>query len=122
MFAAGEGGEGVEGGAWVRVGVEAEVAFGSDAAPVAGEEGAAEEVGPDGEVVEAPFIALGSDADEAGVVGEEGELVGRGHGEGLSGGLGFIRREVYQRGCYGGNGNCSGGAVYLGLRGVSVTL
>ena len=58
-FAAGEGGEGVEGGAWVRVGVEAEVAFGSDAAPVAGEEGAAEEVGPDGEVVEAPFIALG---------------------------------------------------------------
>ena len=97
-FAAGEGGEGVESGAWVWVGVEAEVAFGSDAPPVAGEEGAAEEVGPDGEVVEAPFVALGPDADEASVVGEEWELVGFGHGEGLSGVLGFIHRELYQMG------------------------
>jgi hypothetical protein len=49
-------------------------------------------------VVEAPFVALGPDADEAGVVGEEGELVGFGHGEGLSGVLGFIHRELYQMG------------------------
>ena len=62
------------------MGIETEAALGSDAAPVAGEEGAAEEVGPDGETVEAPFVAFGTDAGEMGVVGEEGELDGFGHG------------------------------------------
>ena len=78
-----EAGECVEGGAGVRVGVEAEAAFCADAAPLAGEEGVAEEVWPDGEAVEAPFVALGADAGEAGLVGEEGELDRFGHGRGF---------------------------------------
>ena len=61
------------------------MAFGSDAPPVAGEEGAAEEVWPDGEVVEAPFVALGPEAGEAGVVGEEGGWQGSAMGRAFRG-------------------------------------
>ena len=78
-FAAGEPGEGVEGGAGVGVRVEADAALGADAAPVAGEQGAAEQVGPDGEAVEAPLVALGPDAGERRLVGEQRELERLGH-------------------------------------------
>jgi hypothetical protein len=43
----GEPGECVDSGAGVRVGIEADAALGADAAPLAGEQGAAEQVGPD---------------------------------------------------------------------------
>ena len=61
---AGELGEGVDGGAGVGVGIEADAALGADAAPLAGEQRAAEQVGPDRQAVEAPFVALGPDAGE----------------------------------------------------------
>ena len=58
----GEAGEDIEGGAGIWVGVEAYAALGADAAPVAGEEGATEQVGPDGQAIEAPLVPLGPDA------------------------------------------------------------
>ena len=77
-FGAEEGGEGVDGGAGVGIGVEAAAALGSDAAPLADEEGAAEEVGPDFHAVVAPFAVFGPDADERGGFGEQRELDGLG--------------------------------------------
>jgi len=72
------GGEGVDGGAGVGMLVKPMPARGADAAPSADEEGAAEQVGPDLEAVEAFFIAIGADADEGGGFREERELDGGG--------------------------------------------
>ena len=80
---AGEGYEGIAGGAGVGVGVEAAAALGTDAAPVAGEEGAAEQVGLDLQAVVAPLVLLGADADQGGLVGEERQLDRLGHGGAL---------------------------------------
>lgn len=78
-LAVSEAGKGVEGGGGVGVGVEAATALGTDAAPVAREEGASEQVGPDFEAVVAPFVALGTDADQGGLIGEERQLDRLGH-------------------------------------------
>jgi hypothetical protein len=75
----GEPGERVDRGAGVRVGIEADVALGADAAPLASEERAAEQVGPDCQAVVAPFVAFGTDASEGGLVGKQRELDRRGH-------------------------------------------
>ena len=56
-----ETGECVDSGAGVRVGVEADAALGADTAPLAGEECAAEQVGPDCQAVVAPLVALRAD-------------------------------------------------------------
>jgi hypothetical protein len=48
-------------GAGVRVGIEAAAALGADPAPVADEEGAAEQVGPDFQAVEPCFAAARPD-------------------------------------------------------------
>ncbi len=61
-FCPGELGEGVQRRAGIRVGIEAAAARAADAAPVAQQEGAAEQVGPDLEAVE----ALGIEAGRAG--------------------------------------------------------
>ncbi len=50
--------------------------FGADAAPLTHEKGAAEEVRPDLHAVEAPLVAVGSDAEEGGFFREERELDG----------------------------------------------
>jgi hypothetical protein len=71
-----EAGEGVDGGAGIGVRIEAAAAFGTDASPLAEEEGAAEEVGPDFHAVVAPFVVLGADADEGCGFREERELDG----------------------------------------------
>jgi len=76
---AGKLGEGVDGGAGVRVRVEADAALGADAAPLVGEQRAAEQVGPDRQAVEAPFVAVRPDADQRGLVGEQRELDRLGH-------------------------------------------
>jgi hypothetical protein len=75
-FGAEDGGESVEGGAGVGMGIEPAAAFGADAAPLAHEKGAAEEVRPDLHAVEAPLVTVGSDADEGGFFREERELDG----------------------------------------------
>jgi hypothetical protein len=74
-----EPGECVDSGAGVRVGVEADAALGADTAPLAGEEGAAEQVGPDCQTVVAPLVALGTDADQGGLIGEQQQLERLGH-------------------------------------------
>ena len=63
----------------VRVRIKPHATLGADAAPVAGEERAAEQVRPDFEPVVAPFIALWLDAREGRSVGEEGKLNRFGH-------------------------------------------
>ncbi len=75
-FGAEDGGESVESGAGVGMGIEPAAAFGANAAPLAHEQGAAEEVRPDLHAVEAPLVAVGSDADEGGFFREERELDG----------------------------------------------
>jgi len=49
-------------------------AFGADAAPLAEQQGAAEQVGPDLHPVEAPLVALGVDADQRGSLREQRQL------------------------------------------------
>ena len=76
---AGEPGEGVDGGAGVGVRIEADAALGADAAPLAGQQRAAEQVGPDRHAVEAPLVPLRPDAGQRGLVGEQRELERLGH-------------------------------------------
>ena len=61
----------VERGAGVGVRFEASAAFSADAAPVADQQGAAEQVGPDVQPVVAELVALGADADQRGAVREQ---------------------------------------------------
>ena len=49
-------------------------AFGADAAPLAKQQGAAEQVGPDLHPVEAPFVMLRTDADQRGGLREQRQL------------------------------------------------
>jgi hypothetical protein len=70
-----EPGERVDSGTGVRVGVEADAALGAaDAAPLAGQERAAEQVGPDCQAVVAPLVALGADTSQCGLIGEQQQL------------------------------------------------
>ena len=93
-FLAGKVGEGVEGGAGIGVGVEAAAACGADAAPLAHEEGAAEQVGPDFQAVVAPFVAFGAHADQGGGVREQRQLDGGGAARALGAALGMESRQV----------------------------
>jgi hypothetical protein len=77
----GEPGERVDRGAGVRVGIEADVALGADAAPLAGEERAAEQVGPDCQAVVAPFVAFGTDASRAAWSGNSRSWIGAAIGQ-----------------------------------------
>ena len=54
--------------------IQPSAAFGADAAPLAEQQGAAEQVGPDLHAVEAPFVALGADAAQRGGLGEQRQL------------------------------------------------
>jgi hypothetical protein len=51
-----DAGQGVGGGAWIGMRIEAAMAFGADAAPLPHEQSAAEEVGPDLHAVIAPLV------------------------------------------------------------------
>ena len=62
-----------------RVGIEADAALVPMRPPLAGEECAAEQVGPDGHAVVAPLVALGPDAGQCGLVREQGKLKRLGH-------------------------------------------
>jgi hypothetical protein len=81
----------------------------ADAAPVADEEGAAEQVGPDFDAVVAKLVALGADAHKRGGFRERGSWMGIGRAGGLERRLGMVSREVQRRGCPGDSGN--GGAA-----------
>ena len=79
-------------------------AFGTEAAPLAGKQGAAEQVGPDLEPVEAEFVALSADADQRGRFCEERQLDRRRPGRGLVRAFGHditesvsLWAELYQR-------------------------
>lgn len=93
-------GECVAGGAGITMRIEPAAALGADAAPLAQQQGAAEQVGPDFHPVEPPFVLVRPDAGEAGLVGKEGELQRFGH-EACSGHWGAIARELYHAGCRG---------------------
>ena len=54
--------------------IEAAPTFGSDAAPLAQQQGAPEQIGPDLHPVEAPFVALRPDADQRGGFREQRQL------------------------------------------------
>ena len=54
--------------------IQPAAAFGADAAPLAEQQGAAEQVGPDLHPVEAPLVALGVDADQRGGLREQRQL------------------------------------------------
>jgi hypothetical protein len=87
-----QGGQGINGGPGIGVWIETPAAAGAETAPVADQQGAAEQVGrswlkvPSGEAggnsqrrgdfqaVEAPFIAFGADANEGGGFREERKL------------------------------------------------
>jgi hypothetical protein len=71
---AGELGESVNSGAGVGMRIEADAALGADTAPLAGEQRAAEQVGPDRHAVEPPFVAVGADTGQGHRLGEEREL------------------------------------------------
>ena len=75
----GEPGERIDGGAGIRVRIEADAALCADATPVAGEERAAEQVGPDGHTVVAPLVEFRPDAGQCGLIGEQGKLKRLGH-------------------------------------------
>ena len=79
-LAARKPGEGIERGARIRVGIKPHSSRCADASPVAGEQGAPEQIRPDLDPVEAPLIALGPDARERRGLGEEEKLDRLGHG------------------------------------------
>ena len=54
--------------------IQSAAAFGADAPPLAEQQGAAEQVGPDLHPVEAPLVALGADADQRGGFREQRQL------------------------------------------------
>ena len=54
--------------------IQPAAAFGADAAPLAEQQGAAEQVGPDLHPVEAPLVMLGADADQRGGFREQRQL------------------------------------------------
>lgn len=56
-----EPGQRVDGGAGVRVRIQADAALVTDAAPLAGEQRMPEQVSPDLHAVEAPFVQFGAD-------------------------------------------------------------
>ena len=67
-------GESVDGGARVGVRVEPDPAGRADPAPVAGKEGTAEEIRPDGQAVVPPLVLLGAHADQRSRLREQREL------------------------------------------------
>ena len=87
--------EGIEGRARIRVRIEPAAAFGADAAPLAGEQGAAEQVGPDLQPVEAPFVPLGPDTDQAGGLRKQRQLDRGGWTGPVLRRLGINSRELY---------------------------
>jgi hypothetical protein len=66
--------EGVDGGAGIGIRVEADAALCANAAPLTGQQGTAEQVGPDRHAIEAPLVPLRPDAGEDRLVREEREL------------------------------------------------
>jgi hypothetical protein len=102
----GEPGERVHSGPGVRVRIKPDATLRADATPLTGEEGAAEQVGSDGDAVVAPLVALGPDAGQCGLVGEQGKLKWLAIGVRV----GRIHREVYQpRAIRGGSAQEMGG-------------
>ena len=69
-----EAGECIDGSAGIGMRIQPPVAFGADAAPLAKQQGAAEQVGPDLHPVEALLVALGTDADQRGGLREQRQL------------------------------------------------
>ena len=73
-LAPGEACERVDGGAGIGMRIQPAPSLGADAAPLAEQECAAEQVWPDLHAIEAPFIAFGADAAQRGSVGEQRQL------------------------------------------------
>jgi hypothetical protein len=66
--------EGVDRRTGIGMWIEPARAFGADAAPLADQEGAAEQIGPDLHPVVAPFVQRRADADERGRFGKQRQL------------------------------------------------
>jgi hypothetical protein len=91
----GNPGEGNDGGPKVCMRIKPASAFGADMSPLAGEQGKAEQVGPDLLPVEAAFVAFRPDPDQRGGIREDRQL-GRGRpNEGCSAALGIFSRKMY---------------------------
>ena len=75
-FLAGKGCDGIDRRTGVGVGIEAVAALGADAAPLAQQQSAAEQVGPDLHAVVAELVTLGANADQGGGFREERQLDG----------------------------------------------
>ena len=67
-------GQCVDGGARIGMGIKAPPPMGADAAPVADQQGAAEQVGLDRQPIVAPFVVLGTHAHQRGGFREERQL------------------------------------------------
>jgi hypothetical protein len=72
--------EGINCGARIGMRIKAQAAFGADAAPLAKQQGAAEQIRPDFETIEPPFVVLWPDADKGGHFLKEWKLDGGGAG------------------------------------------
>jgi hypothetical protein len=70
----GEAGECVEGSPRICVWIEAAAPFSANAAPLAEQQGASEQIGPNLHAVEAPFVALRPDADQRSGFREQRQL------------------------------------------------
>jgi hypothetical protein len=81
-----QGGQRVDRGAEIGMWIEPAMACGADAAPLADQEGAAEQIGPDFHPGIAPFVQRRADADERGRFGKQHQLGRRRPGGGRQGG------------------------------------
>src|SRR5262249_9720804 len=67
-------GERIDGGTRVGMRIQPAAAFGADAAPLTKQQSAAEQIGSDLHAVEAPLVALGTNADQRGSFREQRQL------------------------------------------------
>jgi hypothetical protein len=73
-FGAEQSAQRVEGGAIIGIRVKPAMALGADAALLADKQGAAKQIRPDRQAVEAPLVAFRADADQRGSLSEQREL------------------------------------------------
>jgi hypothetical protein len=93
-FGLGDPGKSIDGRPGIGVRIEPAATFGAEAAPLAGEQGATEQVGPDLEAIEAPFITVGPDSNQGGRFREERQLIGDGRAGAVLRRLGMNSREM----------------------------
>jgi hypothetical protein len=81
----------------VGMGIEAAATLGTDASPLAQQQGVAEQVGSDLHAVVAELVALGANSNERGSFRKERQLDGVGRSRSGLRRLGMTSREMYQK-------------------------